>query len=679
MRRAFHRLNVSGSIVCGRQSDIGGWYSRLWNGEHVVDHTMERDQSMHLSRIEVEGFRASAETPIVCELPGRFSLLIGANGGGKTTLSEAIQLAHRHRFPQLPQIDGAALGKPPRAVNVKYAFESDTANEGALGKALLRGGYSAPEWGRPLERSLGKVRAGQTMMPTEGHDKIRLVYLPALRNPVDDLSRRDARILLELLRAEQRRHPLTGGLSDLRSVANSMLNSLTSHGLLASLEARIGTHLSAASSGVREHFAFFGHQQVDDAYLARVLELLLALQPDRLAGKRLEVSSLGFVNLLHIAVTLAGIPDPSTPPIAESGNDTVPTDSEDQASEPQLDDRAERARERLDATAELAEADADSFYPDMFHATVLIEEPEAHLHPQLQYGLLRSLKRVVDSRPDLQVIVTSHSPELIAACDPAEIVVVRRGADGGIRARGLANLPSMGGLRDKLLRDTRLHLDATRSAALFSDQVLVVEGVTEAALIRAIGRAWAGGDDSKTGFIDSLAVFPVGHKIGQWPLRLLAEPGHEIVNRVAALGDTDHRDPLTAFTPPAWQASLAQNTGRFFYSHPTLEPSLLAGNEGIIRAALVNMGATPPAVLDINWIDEFFKTKSRKKAEFALGLAALIDSDPNAFVVPGHLVELLDWLFAGDVAVPDAAVVSDADVNADAGVGSGGVPTAPPA
>lgn len=49
---------------------------------------------MHLSRIAVSGFRASAEDAMVCDLPGRFSVLIGANGVGKTTLTDALYLAH---------------------------------------------------------------------------------------------------------------------------------------------------------------------------------------------------------------------------------------------------------------------------------------------------------------------------------------------------------------------------------------------------------------------------------------------------------------------------------------------------------------------------------------------------------------------------------------------------------
>src|SRR5690606_1390057 len=145
-----------------------------------------------------------------------------------------------------------------------------------------------------------------------------LVHLPALRNPVDDLSRRDARILLELLRADERRHPETGGLRALRGQAAAMLSAITSHQLVRNVEDRIAQNLRTISGGVQAHHAFVGTQQVDDAYLARVFELLLAILPDRGATKRLEASSLGYVNLLHIAVTLAGIPDAGTIPLPGS-------------------------------------------------------------------------------------------------------------------------------------------------------------------------------------------------------------------------------------------------------------------------------------------------------------------------------------------------------------------------
>lgn len=600
---------------------------------------------MHLKRIEVEGYRASANAPIICELSGRFSLILGANGSGKTTINEAIALAHPRRFPRLAPIDATALGAAPRSVRVEYEFETDSSREGALGQYRKRHGLTAPRWQRQLERSLGQVRAGYPNEPADEYDGVRLVHLPALRNPVDDLSRRDARILLELLRADERRHPETGGLRSLRARAEGMLSSLTNHPLVGNVEGRIAENLRIISGGVQEHHAFVGTQTVDDTYLARVFEMLVALIPDRATARRLQVSSLGYVNLLHIAVTLAGIPDagsalPPDDPPSDGGETNEDVESDDE--------RAEAARQRLAQTAEAADADADSFYPELFHATVLIEEPEAHLHPQLQYGLIRYLRTLVEERPDIQIIVTTHSADLASACDPEELVVVRKDADNRTVSRRLADIPLSDKLKTRLFQQTRLHLDATRSAALFADRVLIVEGVTEAIILRLLGRAWAGDDAIRIGFIDSLAVLSIGHKIGEWPIRLLATPNYELVTRVAALADTDLRNtPLPDPKIPEWHAELNSEIARFFWSRPTLEPSLVSGNEALVKAAFNKCDLDGPSPVTTETVDQFFTDQAKHKGKFALALAQLIDQNLNGVAIPGHISDMFTWLYDG--------------------------------
>ena len=606
---------------------------------------------MHLKRIEVRGYRASANSPIVCELPGRFSLILGANGSGKTTINEAIALAHPRSFPRLASIDATALGATPRMVRITYEFEADVSNEGALGAYRKRRGLSAPQWCRPLERSLGRVRAGQPLESSDEYDSIRLVHLPALRNPVDDLSRRDARILLELLRADERKHPETGGLHSLRAQAEGMLKSLTNHPLVENVENRIAENLRIISGGVQEHHAFVGTQTVDDTYLARVFEMLVALTPDRMTAQRLQVSSLGYVNLLHIAVTLAGIPDAGSAPVSDDSLVACKETDKDAGSAAMagVDERAKAARERLAQTAEAADADADSFYPELFHATVLIEEPEAHLHPQLQYGLIRYLRSLVKERPDIQVIVTTHSADLAAACDPEELVVVRKDTENRTLSRRLTDLPIKdNNLKTLLFQQTRLHLDATRSAALFADRVLIVEGVTEASILRSLGRAWAGGDSQLTGFIDSLAILPIGHKVGQWPIRLLATPSHELVTRVAALTDTDLRGtPLPTPKPPAWHGELDHESARFFWSQPTLEPSLVYGNETLINAAFTKSNLKAPKPITIDTVDQFFVNQKKYKGRFALALACVLDQNLSSIMVPSHINDMFTWLYDG--------------------------------
>ena len=275
---------------------------------------------MHLRRVTVEGFRAAASAPLTVEFPGRFcSLVVGANGAGRTTVDDAIYWAHRERFPRLLPPDAAVLGPAPRRVSIEYQLEGGTAREGALGSFLSSIGGGAPAWTRTLERSLGRVRATEIDSSVGGHELTRLVLLPALRNPVDELSRREANVRVELLRAEQKRDPSAGTLQGVRAKAQDLLGNLTAVDLVKEVQGRIADNLRILTAGVQEHHAYIGTQRVDDQYLARVLELMLATTASMTDARRLEASSLGYVNLLHIAVTLAGVPDPAlalapTPP-----------------------------------------------------------------------------------------------------------------------------------------------------------------------------------------------------------------------------------------------------------------------------------------------------------------------------------------------------------------------------
>jgi putative ATP-dependent endonuclease of OLD family len=600
------------------------------------------------------GFRAAADGGLVCEFPGRFSLLIGANNAGKTTVSDALYLGHPYNFPRLPRPTVATLSTTtPREIDLEYVLSPVGQAESPLGQSLAAQGLPAPRWVRQLERSLGQVRATTASSTPPGGDGVRLIYLPAQRNPLDELARREAQVLVELFRAEQQRRRGHRNLSDLRIRAGRLLDQLTQAGLIAAVEQRVRTHLGALSSGVRHQYSFVGGQVVDDVYLARVLELLLSTIDDRALAQRLEVSGLGYVNLLHIAVTLAAIPDiagSGGPAGLGLGGATAERSAEQPGEAAEGQEPAEPSDdERLAQADAEAESVQDAFFPEQFHVTVVIEEPEAHLHPQLQYGLTRYLREVTAARPELQVIVSSHAGEIIAACQPDEIVVLRRLHDGRRVSRVIAALPLHD--RDRTLRMAKLHMDATRSASLFADRMVLVEGVTDALLVRQFGRAWAGHDELKQRFIDALTVTVMGAKVGRWPVDLLATAQHEIVTRLAVLRDTDTRggDPPAS---PTWITDRDPAVVQGFFSHPTLEPSIAAGNEDAIIAALTALNIPLPTTITPQTVDTLFSESHRsRKAEFALQLADEIVrrlENGQTVQVPKHLAAMFDFLHGDD-------------------------------
>jgi putative ATP-dependent endonuclease of OLD family len=493
---------------------------------------------------------------------------------------------------------------------------------------------------------LGSVRAA-ALEDAQHVETTRLIYLPAYRNPIDDLARREAEIVVELLRAEQERRSNHRNLASVRALAGALLDSLVAHDLIRSIEARVSDYLASLTGGVSRHHAFAGRQEVDDAFLARVLEFLLSSVDQRTMAQRLEVSGLGYVNLLHIAVTLAAIPGgvavPRTSPVVAEAAAPAAAQAEAALEQPDL-----APPDPIAAADNEADAIEDSFFPQLFHATIVIEEPEAHLHPQLQHGLMRYLRRVTVDRPELQVIVSTHSPEMMTACRPRDIVVLRRTPDGRRVARPVANLPLAPNQHERVLRLTALHFDASRAASLFAERLALVEGVTDALLLRRFGYEWAGADRPRREFVDALTIVPLGSKVGEWAVQLLCTPGHELAAKVAILRDSDLR-PGGVPAPPAWLNGYAQDSVRCFINHPTLEPALTPGNESIVAVALASAGLAVPAQVDAMSIDTLFHEGAgrRAKGEFAFALASAMENPPNPVCVPAHIRELFEFLYAG--------------------------------
>lgn len=66
---------------------------------------------MYLRRLRVSGYRSGADNPVEVVLPGRFSVVLGANSSGKTTFAEAAYLGHSRVFPRIGRPSAAALAR----------------------------------------------------------------------------------------------------------------------------------------------------------------------------------------------------------------------------------------------------------------------------------------------------------------------------------------------------------------------------------------------------------------------------------------------------------------------------------------------------------------------------------------------------------------------------------------
>jgi putative ATP-dependent endonuclease of OLD family len=259
------------------------------------------------------------------------------------------------------------------------------------------------------------------------------------------------------------------------------------------------------------------------------------------------------------------------------------------------------------------------------------------------------------------VILSSHSSDIVTACRPEELVVLRRDQAGGTVARTIASIPFKNG--EEVLRMARLHLDTTRSAALFAERLVLVEGVTDAALLRQFGSAWAGGDPAKSAFVEALTIVVIGTKVGPWAVRLLATRGHECAAKVAILRDSDQPvDELPR--EPGWLADHDRDVVGFFASHPTLEPAITLKNESAIGDVLTKLGKPLNNPITLGSVHAHFRgavktsdsgatqpagPAAKLKAEFAMLLADELRQRPDKgepVHVPDYMTDLLDFLYA---------------------------------
>ena len=127
--------------------------------------------------------------------------------------------------------------------------------------------------------------------------------------------------------------------------------------------------------------------------------------------------------------------------------------------------------------------------PQFSFRSILVEEPEAHLHPQLQMLLLRHLAVVASDHEgnEVQVIASSHSP-ILASQAPIDSVVSVHEVNGKVSAVSVCSITIDDTIKKKLQR----YLDATRGELFFARRILMVEGVAEALLLPVLAKISGG-------------------------------------------------------------------------------------------------------------------------------------------------------------------------------------------
>jgi putative ATP-dependent endonuclease of OLD family len=275
---------------------------------------------------------------------------------------------------------------------------------------------------------------------------------------------------------------------------------------------------------------------------------------------------------------------------------------------------------------------------------ILVEEPEAHLHPQLQATLVAALREL-----PFQVIATTHSTQVTSKAPLSSfIMLTQRPGAASVAATPLTAPALTAGDRQDLDR----YLDATKSNLLFARRVMLVEGAAELLLLPPLVKRLLGFDLEREG-ISVVAI----HGVHFGPFTRLFSEGC-LPKRCAIVADADlDADDLPEGDDPAENPNLAALEGpyvRAFVGATTFEREItLEANLSMLAATAADLGA--PRVrqyLEVQDImggpvpealkDRVLRTAKRfGKARFAQVASRHVD---RAGALPTYITNAIAWL-----------------------------------
>lgn len=593
---------------------------------------------MHLSIVEIKNFRSLEELTIKLQ-PG-LNVLVGRNNTGKTNLLQAIRhavgpSASRGDALWLDEDDfykSSETDTTERTISITLTFTDLTEAQRAYfyeivdfdladltkSKAIIRFEASWPKGKRQasIKRTGGSVATEPPEVPTKLLESLPITFLPALRDAEASLAPGYRSRLALLLREVAKRK---GGTTqaEIEKIFEDANKLLEIQPLISDTQSSLQTTTKELAGSDHSASAIV----VAEVDFVKILRSLQVQMDDSPIGS-LNANGLGYNNLLYMAVVLEHLKWPDT--------DECP----------------------------------------MF----LVEEPEAHLHPQLTMLLADYLANKTPGESAPQTIVTTHSPTLAASVPPNRIHVLF--ADLASRKPSCNSLANAD-MSESEQGDLQRMMDVTRATLYFAKAVILVEGISEAVLVPVLAKRL--GYDLAKHHISVIPICGVAFETFKKlltptalgiPVAIVTDADPPITRGATWNEDNPEREgsafKLSDRTTKLIKTFTEQQTVKIFHSQITLEYDLAEagdGNATVMATVWEGCFVGRPGTFNIAKVDEAGVGRDTKamaawrgiclaghtgsKAEFAHRLAAkLVEKDKNdqwvlAFDVPDYLISAI--------------------------------------
>ena len=316
---------------------------------------------------------------------------------------------------------------------------------------------------------------------------------------------------------------------------------------------------------------------------------------------------------------------------------------------------------------------------------VLVEEPEAHLHPQAQQVFIKQAYKILTNREEVkigklttQLVITTHSSHITHECSFANLRYFKRvqPTSGEVQSTTVINLSNVFGSDQETKLFVSRYIKLTHCDLFFADAVVLIEGDAERILLPHFLRKFGclnqsyisllniGGSHAHRlkSFMETLGIptliitdldatgadgksTPVARGANQKTNNDTLKswfPKKENIDDLLGLSTNDKKQDTPFPLRVAYQTPIVIGSSEILPY--TFEDSLIFENKTIFDAMTGTKGMLKKAqsITNAQSAFETIRGSGFKKAEFALDLLYLPNFDN--IKVPAYISEGLQWL-----------------------------------